>query len=198
MLSRTATCIITAILIGSGIWVIKTIDWASHGKAELPLFEDVIESTEVAISEITIGGIRVDTESAEYTWSQMVPVSIIATSPPGKYSPKDRLSMKSAEFWRQSQMVRPRRTLTSFHIQVIRRSSLGDGFVVVWESSSGAKADPEGKLTFENPMWIPHVPGKYRVRVYFQEITHGSNGHRDIGESLVKTFVLTVVPPTGA
>ena len=188
---------VVAVLIGLSVWVYKTVDWDSYGIAKPPDNEPTPDTTEIMVSEVRFGGTRVDHQAAEFSWSQMVPVLIIAKAIPERFyssmpagyprTTENRL----AHINRNAHLPR-----TSFKIQFVRRSSLGNGYVVAWEKLAGVRPKRTGEIEFEDEVWIPHVPGTYSVRVLLSQTLRKSNGEREPPtESLIATFPVTVVPP---
>jgi hypothetical protein len=194
---RGIVSLLTCVTAVMGFVLFQNVDWDSYGPATLPLKEPSSENQDVVIQEVHFGGKRVDHELQEFTWSQTIPMKMLAKAPVGKFRSKDPSGvMRTSQDWFARRPNTKQLPLLSFRVQAVRRSSLGDGAVVVWQSNVSARPNQHGEIDCGNRFWIPNVPGTYSIRVYACQFRRTSSGTPEFTESFVRSFPLAVAPPS--
>jgi hypothetical protein len=196
---RRSRLIVLALLVGvisGGIYGYRTVDWHSYGPATRPVTEPTLDNSEVTVESVQFGGIRVDEELREFTWSQTVPMEIVARGPAGLFRWKRPAgTVRTTLELSPAEMKFRRLPMASFSVQAVRRSSLGNGSTVVWKTAASAETDRNGNMICRDHFWIPNVPGTYSIRIYLRKFMPGSSRSQRTVSSLVRTFPLTVVQP---
>jgi hypothetical protein len=177
---------------GLVVWVYLHVDWAAMGAATPP--EDTVHvDTELAeVSTLTIGARDALHAPASFTWSQFQPIIVTGRSPcdqvqcrkPGPIgNPSVVRRPEQAGLWRFSVFVR-----------VYRKSSLNPQGTLVSQVGSGVRVDPQGLWTWKGKLWIPHVPGRYLVKVMVLCHRRAPDGPLEQREMTISTFPLEVTP----
>lgn len=180
---RSATTIVIGLIL-SGAYRLTGVDWAAYRKAEPPDDPELIDNSLVTLRSVAIGGCDAIKETPSFTWSQFVNVRIEANCIPGRF----RIS--------GFRNTNPELLRASLGLRIIRKSSVGGGRSEASFVLSGAKVDRNNKMSWTGKVWIPHVPGTYRVCVVMQT-TSGRVASRErimFEPMVIGTFNLHVLP----
>ncbi len=179
------------LVLAVGGYQMTQVDWAiSDNHAELPDVADTVDSSLMALRSVRLGDFDALKETPRFTWSQFVKVRIEADCVPGRFQISD-----PTRKWGEPRK-HPERIRGSLGLEIVRRSSLGDGQVVAYRALSGASVNQDNVMSWSGKTWIPHIRGDYRVRVIFHRTSRrDSNGVRHPYEPLViGSFDLHVLP----
>lgn len=173
------------------LWLAKaawTTDWYAYRPAEPPDEVGTIDPSMIKLQSVKLGSVDALNQTVEFTWSQQLPIKVAGECDLEKVRPDyGQLSRKERSQVNQEQDARCK---PSIFVQVYRKSSLGDGSLRVTQVGSGADVDKNGKLKWEGKLWIPHIPGRYLVRV--TQMCAGRNA--EASERILGTFYLQVIP----
>lgn len=165
------------------------VDWASYRPAEPPSETGALDTSLLTIRRIRFDRFDALAETPELTWAQDVEVELEAECVPDRFRIYDPSQPMGA-----AEMKQPGKLKSSIILDVVRRSSLGDGSKRASVTASSATVDASNSMFWSGHIRVPHVAGMYRVRVILATIYRDAlqQTHRD--RSLVGAFDLKVIP----
>lgn len=165
------------------------IDWAAYGPAELPDSPEHIDNSLATLRSVQMGDFEALEVTPTFTWSQFVSVRVEADCAAGRFHVHDP-TRRWGEPVKNPDLLR-----SSLGLEIVRRSSIGDGSAVSYRVVSGARVNRDNEMSWSNKVWIPHVPGTYRVRVIMLTRQRGArNSRRESEPIVIGSFKLHVEP----
>ncbi len=174
-----------------GGYQLMQIDWAVFDNlAELPVGSDTIDSSLGTLHSVKIGEFDALKATPSFTWSQFVPVQIDVDCAPGKFRLPD-----PNHKWGVPRKHEPGKLRATLGLQIVRRSSLGEGTVEAYTVCSGGSINQHNQMHWRGSTWIPNISGDYRVRVIMVTLEIDSQNVRHRSEPIIiGTFNLKVLP----
>ncbi|MEZ5305500.1 MAG: hypothetical protein R3F11_33385 [Verrucomicrobiales bacterium] len=181
----------TVIALAIGGYLLWQVDWAIRDNiADLPEVTDTIDSSLVKLRSVRIGDVDALETTPNFTWSQFVPVEIDVDCAPGRF----RLPDPNRK-WGEPRKHKPGKLRASLGVQIVRKSSLGDGVAEEYTALSGGSINQNHQMHWRGNTWIPHYRGNYRVRVIMITLDIDEQNVRHKSEPIViGTFNLKVLP----
>lgn len=180
---------------GYGIWAAATADWAAYGPAVPPDVTPEIDTSVGTLKTLKIGGFDALSQPLEFQWSQFVPVELIAPTPPGTFRIKSGAIVIPPPDPAKLPVTKYRGV--SVFLNVLRKSSLGDGSRCVHTSGWGAQVGRDNVLRWSGKMWIPEVPGDYLLEVQLR-CGRRVNDRTEYEPITIAVFPLKVIPEPGS
>ncbi len=183
--------IVSFLALAVGGYQMTQVDWAIYDNhAEPPDAAETIDTSLATLRSVQLGDFDALKETPTFNWSQFVKVKIEADCVPGRFQISD-----PTRKWGEPRK-HPERLRASLGLEIVRRSSLGDGRVTAYTVLSGARVDQNNVMSWTGKTWIPHIRGDYRVRVVLHRTSRrDSNGVRHPFDPLIiGTFDLHVLP----
>jgi hypothetical protein len=190
-MKRMALVVLVVVAILGSAWLALARDWYAIGAAVPPLAADSLSDIDCRLTSVQFGEQAALDGNAEFTWSQYVPVSIVAEMDTSHWFWRLRgksWDQKAAHMKQFGHLPR-----ASFRISVVRRSSFSPGEAEVSHTGCSAQRLDEHHAQAEGRIWIPQVPGTYRVRVFLRTSTRDERDMPDVQEDLVAVFPLHVL-----
>jgi hypothetical protein len=191
-LLRLACVILIACFAGVATWAYFTTDWAAYREAAPPEDRGKIDTGIAELKSFSIGGIDAFEKPLAFSWSEYQSVELSAQGRPGTLRiSKHGLSIEELKRYNQetAHLCRP-----SVLLYIVRKSSLNERGVVVGMMIIPSFVGPEEVIRGKGKIWIPHVPGRYLLKVNLL----CKRGPREAGfqdeESTIGVFELEVLP----
>jgi hypothetical protein len=198
MVNRIVRILFVLLIVGGsgyGVWAAATADWAAYGPAVPPDVAPEIDTSLATLKTLKIGGFDALSQPLEFHWSQFVPVELTAPTPPGTFRIKSGPIVIPPPDPARLPVTKYRGV--SVGLNVLRKSSLGDGSRSVHSSGSGAQVGRDNILRWSGKLGIPEVPGDYLLEVQLR-CGRRVNDRTEYEPITIAVFPLKVVPAPGS
>ncbi|MBX3450358.1 MAG: hypothetical protein KF777_12395 [Planctomycetaceae bacterium] len=198
MVNRIVRILAVLLIVGGsgyGIWAAVTADWAAYGPAVPPDVAPAIDTSLATLKTLKIGGFDALTEPLEFQWSQFVPVELTAPTPRGTFRIKSGPIVLPPSGLAKLPDTKYRGV--SVFLNVLRKSSHGDGSRCVHSSGAGARVGRDNILRWSGKLGIPEVPGDYLLEVQLR-CGRRINDKTEYEPITIAVFPLKVIPEPGS
>lgn len=171
-----------------------TVDWRLLGRPTAP--EILVEADgRIRIIEFAVGSTIVrENEGLQLDWSQTVDVTVRGCATIGSF----KTYARSSGFQEKSQHSKVQADLAalSFRVEFLRESSKSPGLIVVSKTFGGTKCNEDGSFVWSRKIWVPNVPGAYRIRVTAISSKNTQGDESQSKETIVGSYLANIVPTT--